>query len=824
MSKTEEIHYDAFISYRHSELDSFVAENLHRKLENFRLPKTVLSKVKDGRTRIKRVFRDVDELPLSDDLSDPISRALKNSDFLITVCTPRYLESRWCMKEIEVFLMTHPRNHILVVLAEDEPVNSFPEILCFDEIEVTDEDGETVIIKKEIEPLAADTRGENKKEILKAVDTAVIKLCAAIFGLNYDDLRQRHREQRMRRLAMIFGSIGAAILAFSVFATVTLIKISRQNVTIASQYGQLQESFASSMAAASGNLYKDGRKKDAVYAVSSVLSGSESGKYNATALKTLYQVMDIYKITGTYSPVYTYDADSWVNRAYISSDKKYILLNDGASVYVYDVDTAKPVRHIRLRNGYVEAAFCGSEGVIVSDEEKSVYYSLNSDESHETGTLPGLYLYPSNDGGITAGYLDGVIYGIDNNGETIFETDLSGYFGDDFAFLNNIIPEEGMITASFWDEESYYVFIIDTADGSVAGFYSDTTESLPIARLKEGVLYIAVTKGINYAGSVTEVRAIDTASKEVLWEQSVKDFWITADTNDELTLLSDDYIFLCGEYGGGQDLIAVLDKESGEPLNHFSYSRPILETWVDNGQFFFVLNDGSVYYYDDFSVSECTGEFFQEVPDGTFWYALYQDGDLFTLPEQANYITRYSDRISGLAQTAGDEYADVTFDEYTDDDFPDLFADSVLSEREEFDIDENLLDVALYSDDRKYIFALFTDHTARIFDAQTAECVTAFETADSLFTDIDGGLKFSDVTGSYILTGEHSYILDKDMAIICITDKIVDYGDDCFIMENSIGDRYKVPWLDPVSMIKMSEEYLGGYVPPEAVRQKYGLL
>lgn len=34
-------HYDAFISYRHAELDKFVAENLHKQLEAFRLPKSV---------------------------------------------------------------------------------------------------------------------------------------------------------------------------------------------------------------------------------------------------------------------------------------------------------------------------------------------------------------------------------------------------------------------------------------------------------------------------------------------------------------------------------------------------------------------------------------------------------------------------------------------------------------------------------------------------------------------------------------------------------------------------------------------------------------
>lgn len=74
-----------------------------------------------------------------------------------------------------------------------------------------------------MEPLAADTRGNSKKEILKAMDIAVIKLCAAMFGLNYDDLKQRHREQRIRTLTMIFGSIGAAVLAFAVFATIMIL-------------------------------------------------------------------------------------------------------------------------------------------------------------------------------------------------------------------------------------------------------------------------------------------------------------------------------------------------------------------------------------------------------------------------------------------------------------------------------------------------------------------------------------------------------------------------------------------------------------------------
>ena len=37
----QEIKYDAFISYRHCELDQFVAITLHKELEAFKLPKAI---------------------------------------------------------------------------------------------------------------------------------------------------------------------------------------------------------------------------------------------------------------------------------------------------------------------------------------------------------------------------------------------------------------------------------------------------------------------------------------------------------------------------------------------------------------------------------------------------------------------------------------------------------------------------------------------------------------------------------------------------------------------------------------------------------------
>lgn len=136
-----EMRYDAFISYRHCELDSFISEHLHKKLETYRIPKYVAEKIPKGKRHIKRVFRDEAELPLASNLSDPITEALSNSEFLIVICTPRLRESQWCKKEIETFVETHDREHVLLVLAEGEPDESFPEILLYEDVKAKDDEG-----------------------------------------------------------------------------------------------------------------------------------------------------------------------------------------------------------------------------------------------------------------------------------------------------------------------------------------------------------------------------------------------------------------------------------------------------------------------------------------------------------------------------------------------------------------------------------------------------------------------------------------------------------------------------------------------------------
>ena len=120
-----DIHYNAFISYRHHPEDIRVATEIHRALEHYRIPKAVRKNQKGN----LRLFRDKDELPITSNLSDDIFRALQNSDFLIVICSTHTKESVWVQREIETFLKTHTYDKVLSVLVDGEPYDTITEIL-----------------------------------------------------------------------------------------------------------------------------------------------------------------------------------------------------------------------------------------------------------------------------------------------------------------------------------------------------------------------------------------------------------------------------------------------------------------------------------------------------------------------------------------------------------------------------------------------------------------------------------------------------------------------------------------------------------------------
>ena len=175
-------------------------------------------------------------------------------------------------------------------------------------------------------------------------------------------------------------------------------------------------------------------------------------------------------------------------------------------------------------------------------------------------------------------------------------------------------------------------------------------------------------------------------------------------------------------------------------------------------------------------------------------------------------MTRYSNNISRLAEKEEGEFERTTVEMY--------WPYQVFGDEDLYEFNPDLVDnIALYSDDGKYSFGLFTDHTAKIFDAKTGKLVISFETADEHFDDF----RYSALTGSYILSGETSIIFDKKMRIICESDRIICEDGNDFIMENPESGYYRVPYVDYSALCQMADKYLGDYTPPANVKQKYGL-
>lgn len=368
-SKEEYVwHYDAFISYRHLDPDEFAAARLHKKLESFRLMPDVAKKHPELPKRIKRVFRDQEELPLAPNLADPITMALKNSDNLIVICTPRLKESRWCLHEIENFIAFHGREHVYTALVEGEPADSFPEILLHDE------NGNPV------EPLAADFRGATHKEIAKKIDSEVLRLIAPMYGLNYDELKQRHKEQRMRRILALGGTLLALTTCLGIYFGVTAYRINKQAQQIAEQNAQITEQnsqiteqynqilvmdeeinrqyknslkkYETSVAGTTETMMKDGRRNDAIAVLTEVMPATkmdDSIPYSGSAEYALGRICNVYGDESILTPTTNYEGFSSYIEMYLSPDgDKLAALDNDYTINIWKVDTGEKIGEVKL--------------------------------------------------------------------------------------------------------------------------------------------------------------------------------------------------------------------------------------------------------------------------------------------------------------------------------------------------------------------------------------------------------------------------------------------------------------------------------------------
>lgn len=214
------VQYDAFVCYRHGDVDSAAVLTLQRELEHYRAPRGV------GKSRkpFGRVFVDEGELSSCADFGQQIREALKNARWLIVICSADTPASPWVQLEIETFLQYHDRSRILAVLTGGEPRTAFPERL------LGSSSGEG-------EVLAADARGSDLRQVLRRLQgDALLKVAAPMLNTTFDALKQRHKVYRLQRIAAVTAAFLLAAMGFAAYAVNRAQVIQTQAVRIEEEY------------------------------------------------------------------------------------------------------------------------------------------------------------------------------------------------------------------------------------------------------------------------------------------------------------------------------------------------------------------------------------------------------------------------------------------------------------------------------------------------------------------------------------------------------------------------------------------------------------
>lgn len=508
--------YDAFISYRHAELDLHIAKKLHKGLETYKVPRTAAQK--SGKKNIKRVFRDQEELPIGSDLGDNIETALTESEFLIVVCSPRTPESYWVRKEIETFIKLHDREHVLAVLIEGEPDQSFPAEL------LTDDEGNPV------EPLAADVRGGSRREINRKLKTEIVRLAAPLLGCSYDDLRQRHRERKMKRAAAVLAAVTVAAVLFGIYSAYNAAMI-RQN------YEGKQRNQSKYLADTSLSLLKEGDRRAAVLVALEALPGEEGDKpYVAEAQYALSQALYCYDFGQEMKADRILQHEQPVRDLWLSQDAAMaVTIDQGDNVYVWEVDSGKKLLQIAPTvDAYgflneIRGAIICEDNVVLCENESLRAVSLDGQEKwhvenpewaqycefdEETKRVACVGSDQVNFYDISSGELIG---SMPNDQETTYTAGMKFNKEHTKFAVSHKASREGSETGciSIYDFETRKVTNVETAANSISDIAFTTDGHLVVASVKINELL-----NFDLASAEGYLEKINFKDGEVLWQNT----------------------------------------------------------------------------------------------------------------------------------------------------------------------------------------------------------------------------------------------------------------------------------------------------------------
>ena len=816
MAKT--VKYDAFISYRHCEPDSDIAAKLQKKLEGFRLPKDIANKI--GRTRLNRVFRDETEFAVSDDLTQAIDEAIANSEYLICICSPEYLKSAWCRKEIESFLKYHDRKHILLVLADGEPNEAFPPEVIYDDVYKIGSDGRPYWAKVQREPLAADCRGENAKERNPKLDKAVMRLIAAILNIRFDDLQQRHRQEQYKhtrnRVLVVFGVLVAFLavsLGFLIRIAMQNVEIIKQNEEIARQNEIITQKYADTLAATSDNLLRDGKRMDAIYAARLALSDEKTDNYSELATKALTNALGIYDLPNTFGC----DSDvllpcSVLDDLVVSSNGGYASVKDLDRVrYVVDMNSGATVMSFE-ENDYESFVFDGEKGFVFKRQDNNyAYYDFATGTETDLG-VSEVYLYSNTEGegyvirsGDTVSLFSGIqnLWTINVQAEGFSE---AGRLEFTVNFIND--TNECWVIIADYDYQSTSAFIVDMTGGSSRRMLIAGCICFSVATDGKSIVW-SQSEGAGFSLWIMDINSGTTYSTAIGYVYGA------AVVNDDVVVLSDAAVQI---FNTRLEEISRLD--AGMLTKTYTSGDAIC--LVDSDCKLILIRNGAYERYNTVPV------------DSTFsWMQLIRNGKLYAAIPGDNHIYSYSFRQSDFMIVSDGDYEALAFD-YYDYEFiyenreTSEFVDLIMKSETEFD-QNRIKTVAMCQNADMGLVQLF-DGAVHIYDSSTGEKIKTIYSIEGSVNNFYYDKRY----GYYYISSKNVDVYDenfkniysiRDCTLVGINNRIGTIV--VYDMSNSSPDGYTAYYeAYPVTydqLIILADETLDGYEPDERVKEKYSL-
>lgn len=774
--ENKEFKYDAFISYRHCELDKFVAENLHKILECYELPKTIKTKLNvQGRT-FKRIFRDQEELPLSSNLEDPIIEALKDSKYLIVICSPRLKDSLWCKKEIQTFKKLRGRKNILCVLVEGEPSDSFPEEVLFDEKETKDKNGK---IKKEkilVEPLAADVRGVNKSEVLKKIKLEKLRLVASMYNIDYDDLKQRHKIRKQKRIIFASSLIACFCLFFALYTSLMLLKINKQKNT-------LRMHQAISLSSKSTDYLQDDDRYNAVKSSYEALTKFDGVKmpYTSDAEYALVESLGLYDVGTTYKAISSVKTDGVASSVKLSSDGKYAAVYDESGVItVFDPRTMKVITKynvdVRVASGEY-FSFVGNDKLAYINEKNNVVIVningkvLKEFEKSDEGFYIAVY------GDIDGKYLTFLtektiyIYNV-SQGKIVGTFVTDGKFTKEAYYLDdNSKIMVGSISGGFsLDEEEITIHVLNIADATELNSHSFKAGYISNIVSKGNKAYLLLNSGFGIKTKMLVV-SYDYVNGKVNWSKEFDNHWgrtiihSNFEERDNLAVIN-------------YDAIRIINAKTGEVEDMINTGSEIISvfSYYDSEVYMIFLSNGVVSFFNvDAHENIIINDKF-ELNVGKYTSAVQTNKGFLLTPLNENRVILYEANIARDAKTE-----DVKLDYIKNESISQKDAEKIINE---YGVkNKSLVDKVFYDDKKELIFINYVNKDLAIYNAKSKKLLKTLNSVGNVYhyfgKDYLGRIYIGDISDSYILNKNYEKVghirglakLEKNKVVILNNNK-----------------------------------------------------